>query len=140
MTSTLEAKMIGIEAANNKLLVRLGEKGRKTIAKANETSANEFYELVRRIVPVDERAATGEHLVDTLTKFPVGQLNWAISIGNQTVRYPLHLETGHRMPDGSHVPGKPYWFPAIRVMRKKNRDRVMRAYRKAIRDALAGGN
>lgn len=119
-------------------LARLTESGRAKMKGANEASAREFAALVERIVP---KGAPGENdaarLVDTLEVRPVGGdegVAVEVTIGGPAAPYPLHLEAGHRAANGEHVPGKPYWNPARRVLRKKLRARAARALNAAVKE------
>jgi len=132
------AKIEGADRLRAKLLKVLGTKGQTVILKANQKSANEFEALVKQAVPQDPDDKNG-HLVDTLGQSQSGPLGVEVFIGGPGQHgYPLHLETGHRARDGSHVAGKPYWFPAKRVVKKSAHARTLRSYRAAIKAGLAG--
>ena len=134
---TVSAKVVGGENLRANLKTVLTVKGKATLQKANAANAKEFAALVRLAVPQDPNSP--RHLVDTIVQEEVGETGASVSIGNADVPYPLHLETGHRMPDGAHVPGKPYWFPAKRVVKKRAHARTLRSYRAAIKSGLSNG-
>jgi hypothetical protein len=131
---SITAKVVG-GTNGPKLKDILGAKEKAILKRANQANAKEFASLVRIAVPQDPKAA--KHLVDTVEQKDVGETGAQVSIGSDEAPYPFHLETGHRMPDGSHVPGKPYWFPAKRVVWKRARARTLRSYRAAIKSGLA---
>jgi hypothetical protein len=115
----------------------IGESGASKVAKANQKSADEFMALVRMGCPQDDDA--GGHLVETLKQEKSGEVGVAVSIGDEhggRFAYPAHLEFGHKLPNGSHVAPKPFWFPAKRIAKKRAHDRNSRAYRAAIKAAV----
>jgi len=100
---------------------------------ANDANALDFEQKVASIIPVKDGT-----LVSTLTKGPGKKpLSVQVSIGGPEAPYPAHLEFG-QMDHGKHVRAEPFWFPTLRVMRKRFRDRASRAASAAIR-AIAGG-
>lgn len=109
------------------------------LSKANKTSADEFMNLVRVAVPQDPKARGG-HLVESLIETSTGPTGWSVSIGSASEPYPAHLEFGHRSRGATHVPAKPFWYPSLRVVRKRNTARILAAQRAAIKaTVLAGG-
>lgn len=124
-----------------KVLQRFPASARATMRDANEKSADEFMALVRKIMPPGDDLAP--ELISTLQKRPgdaaFGGLGVIVSIGGPEAPYPLHLEAGHKAADGSHVPPKPFWNPARRVVNRKHKGRTQRAQRKAIK-SITGGN
>lgn len=105
--------------------------------KANQANADEFAGRVAAIIPRGD--PSNGNLVDTLVVRPGEESETAVlvSIGGPGHIYPLHLEAGHRSKDGTHVPAKPFWNPAKRVMRKRARSRGARALSKAVKIAQA---
>lgn len=123
----------GLTRLRKRVLDRYPDAAREEIKKANDRNADEFMGLVRRIlVKGDPRNG---HLVDTLEKQDGEDTGVIVTIGGPAAPYPLHLEGGHRAPDGSHVPAKPFWNPAKRVLRPKTRGRASRAMSKAAKIA-----
>ena len=53
--------------------------------------------------------------------------------------YPPKVEYGHRTANGGHVAGKPAFWPAYRVTKKKGRSRVSRAINKGVKSVKASG-
>lgn len=128
----------GLEAFRNAALQRLPKGGKEELIKACEKSADEFIDLVGRIIPRDPTHET--HLADTLTKEPLRSgAGFAVSIGDEAHPYPLHLEGGHLAPDGSHVPPVPFWNAARHKVAKRHKGRASRAIGKVIKIAFGGG-
>lgn len=87
---------------------------------------------------------TGE-LIDSITVTPAGQTTPAysqpggatlvpdgaakVTVGNSDVRYPHLVEYGT-----AEVDAQPFFWPAVRLNRKKTTGRISRAIRKAIRE------
>jgi hypothetical protein len=107
------------------------------ILKANQKSADEFMALVRTGIP--EGTGKVGHLSETLRKEPSGEVGAQVVLGDENSHpYPFHLEAGHRLPDGTHVPGKPFWWPAKRILKKRAHSRIVRAERAVIKSLIAG--
>lgn len=126
----------GLAQMRQRVLNRFPAAARDEIQKANERSADEFEATIRRIIPKGD--AEAPELLDTLRKYPGDQVGVFVSLGSAEAPYPLHLEAGHKAPDGSHVPPKPFWNPAKRLVAKKHRGRAARALRKAVQMASGG--
>jgi hypothetical protein len=128
----------GLERLRAKVLQRLPAKAKALLTAANDKSADEFLETVRRIIPHGDGA--DGHLVDTLEKIPAkdSETGVAVTIGGPDQPHPLHLEGGHRAADGSHVPAKPFWNPAKAVLRKRARNRAGRAMNAAVKSITGG--
>jgi hypothetical protein len=128
----------GLAAWKRKVLQRYPQAARDQIRQANERSADDYAGLLRRII------ARGDpkdgHLVDTIRKdaSEASEVGFSVSIGDAAHPYPLHLETGHRAADGTHVPAKPAIFPARRVVAKRHKGRVARASSKAVKIVTGG--
>lgn len=56
-----------------------------------------------------------------------------ITAGNADVRYPHLVEYGHKGPKGKDVPAQPYFWPSVRL----NKKRVLAAIRKEIRKTVS---
>jgi hypothetical protein len=134
---TITAKIEGLDRLNAKLLKLAGSGNVAVLQKANQKSAKDFQALVRATAPKDPETKHG-HLVDTLTERLDGYAV-AVSIGDANHPYPLHLEVGHRARDGAHVPAKAFWFPAIRVLKKRRRGQIARAEKAFAKQIAAGG-
>jgi hypothetical protein len=132
---TVEASVEGIESLTAKLKALYGSQHTGALLKANQKSAKDFQALVRATAPVDPESRHG-HLVDTLAQTEDAR-SVSVSIGNETHRYPFHLEVGHRARDGSHVPGKAFWFPAIRVLKKRRLGQIVRAENATVKAIIA---
>jgi hypothetical protein len=134
---TVSAKVEGLASLRAKMLRLAGPEGERGMRVANERNAKEFTALVARIIPRGD--PSNGNLVSTLRQYSPGGIAQAVEIGGPNMPYPLHLEAGHRMPDGSHVPGKPFWNPAKRVLAKKAKGRAVRAERAAIKAITGNG-
>lgn len=130
------ARTEGLAKLRATLLARLPSEARAEMRKANEKSADDFMQTIRKIIP--EGDAEAPELIDTLAKQNVDEVAVEVSIGGPSAPYPLHLEAGHKARDGSHVPPKPFWNPAKRVVSKRHKGRAARALRKAIQTAAGG--
>jgi hypothetical protein len=120
-----------------RVLSRFPKAAQDEMKKANRKSAEEFAATVRRIIPKGD--ALAPELDQTLEIRDGDQTGVIVSIGGPQAPYPLHLEAGHKAPDGSHVPAKPFWNPAKRLASKKHKGRASRALRKAIQITTTGG-
>jgi len=110
----------------------LPEKAKAELRVANERNATEFEAMVRSIIPTGDPA--NGHLKDSLVKGPgITETGVVVTIGGPQAPYPLHLEAGHRNADGTHTPAVPFWNPAKRVLRKKQKGRATRAMNKAVK-------
>jgi hypothetical protein len=126
----MSARTEGLDKLRRKLVSQLPEGMRKNIRDANLKNAQEFKAKVLAIIPEDH----GD-LAASLTSEDVGDIGVKVSIGGPTAPYPLHLEAGHiDARTGEHVPAKPYWFPAKRVLRRRFTNRISRGVTKAIKD------
>jgi hypothetical protein len=134
---TVSAKVLGLDSLRDKMLRLAGPEGKAQLKAANEKSAKEFMNLVRIACPRDDDA--GGHLIDTLTQEERGEVGVTVSIGREggEFGYPLHLEAGHKAKNGKHVPPKPFWFPSLRVLRRRSAGRGQRAIRVVVK-AIAG--
>lgn len=133
------AKVVNIERLQARFAA-LPAAIRAAAMRAAEENADEFVSLITRTVPKGEDAGKGnERLVDTLQKGP-SKLGFGVrvTIGGPEAPYPAHLEFGHMTKGGKHVPAKPFWYPARRILKKKQRDRISRRVRDAIRAMIAG--
>ena len=129
----ITAKVTG---GDGKALKRFTAGGVARMKAANKKSADEFMALVKLAVPRDPEAKNGQ-LVDTVREDDTGPVRVEVSIGDAAHPYPAHLEFGHRSRGGTHVPAKPYWYPAKRVLKKRAHNRILRAERTAIKAAVA---
>lgn len=121
----------------------------KEAAKAvNNDIALDFMQQVAVRVPKSgdrEGDRAGEHLVGTLQKTDGAGgshnsgMGVTVSIGGPEAPYPMHLEGGHMTKGGKHVPAKPFWFPVLRVNRKRWKARRAAAIRKAIKALIGSG-
>lgn len=130
----MTTRIDGLDRLRARVLVRLPKALKEDLKAANEKSADEFMGLVRKVIPKGD--PTNGNLVDTLRTIdePGSETGVRVIIGGMGEQiHPMHLEGGHRAPDGSHVPGKPYWNPAKRVLAKRIKGRATRAANKAVK-------
>jgi hypothetical protein len=133
--SEVTAKVYGFDVLATKIANMFGPAVKDAILQANDKSADEFMALVRFACPQEANPHNG-HLIDTLKKSRSGPMGVLVSIGDENHKYPFHLEVGHRMPNGTHVPGLAFWFPARRVLAKRMEERTKRAERAAIKAVI----
>jgi hypothetical protein len=138
MAST--ARTQGLQAFRRKVLERLPQAAKDAMREANEKSADDMIAMVKRSLSGlgDEKAP---ELDSTLEKRPAAAdgLGVEVTIGGPNAPYPLHLEAGHKAPDGSHVPPKPFWNPAKQLVSKRHKGRARRALSKAIKITAGAG-
>jgi hypothetical protein len=126
-------RTLNIPRFKEKVLKRLPQGVKDAVRAANEKNADEFMAKVRQIVPTD----TG-HLASTLSK-QAGKTETAVAVGIGDAEEPAGpIEWGHKARDGSHVAGRPFFYPARRVGFKRWKGRTARAASKAIKEAVSG--
>ena len=132
-----DPKIEGMERWKAKVGSRLSPALKAQMKADNGKSADEFMKLVARNIPRGD--PKDGHLADSLKKEDAtrSETGVAVSIGDAAHPYPMHLEGGHRTANGKHVPGKPFWNPAKRVLVKRHRSRSARGVNKVIK-AMAG--
>lgn len=117
---------------------------RKSINKALISSAEELAAMQRHLAPEDTGA-----LKDSITVTGPGQMTppysqpggsrvageseVIVTAGDTDTRYPHLVEYGT-----AHAEAQPYFWPAVRLLRKRLQQRIDRAGRKAVRDAWKG--
>lgn len=125
---------------------RVKDAPRKSINRALLISANELADTQRHLAPEDTGA-----LKDSITvtapgaatppysqpggERVAGEHEVIVTVGDHTVRYPHLVEYGT-----SKAEAQPFFWPALRLLRKGLQQRIDRAGRKAIRDAWNGKN
>ena len=132
---TVSGSLLGVGDVNATIQRIISGVGGPVLRAANEKSATEFMSLVKLGAPQDPNDPHG-HLIASLKKEDVAPAAVFVSIGDETRKYPAHLEIGHRSKDGKHVPAKPFWYPALRVVKKRNALRLARAERSVIKSAV----
>lgn len=117
---------------------------KQAVQPALQRSGEEVADLMEQLAPEDTGA-----LKDSITVTPAGQRTppysqpggattvpenaVAITVGNDEVRYPHLVEFGT-----SEAAAQPFFWPAVRLTRKRFTNRIKRAVRRAIRkDAAA---
>lgn len=120
---------------------RVKKAPRDRINAALLTSANELADAQRHLAPEDTGA-----LKDSITVTGPGQMTppysqpggervagdheVIVTVGDHDTRYPHLVEYGT-----AHTEAQPYFWPALRLLRKRLQQRIDRAGRKAVKDA-----
>jgi hypothetical protein len=124
----------GLARWRTKVLQRFPAAVHENIKAANQQNATEFKDQVLAGI------AHGDGTLEATVKLePVGEVGFKVSVGGPEAPYPLHLDAGHMTPAGVHVPAKPFWYVARRLLRKRFRARAARARTKAIHAVAATG-
>lgn len=135
------AKTENLKRWRQKVIAAFPKAAREAMMEANDKSADEFVDTVRRLAPVGDPERG--HITDSLVKRQgdpsFGGVGVLVSIGDAAHPYPLHLEAGHKAADGSHVPPDPFWNPAKRLVTKTHTGRAQRALSKAVKSVTGGG-
>lgn len=128
-----QTKVEGLERLRAKVLERLPAEAKRAIAEANQKNAHDMAALVLRTIPRGNPADGA--LADSVgvVEGAQGDGAYLTTIGSAKTPYVLHLEAGHRNADGTHTPGKPFWNPSKRVVKKRARGRAARALTKAVK-------
>lgn len=100
---------------------------------------------IKANAPFDPDDEDGQHLRDSVHAYPnrkraVGFIVTADARDADGKPIGSNVEHGHRAPDGSHVAGRPFFFPTYRALRKRMRFRMGKAARAATRKAWEGVN
>lgn len=114
---------------------------RQQITKALLSSANELASAQGHLAPEDTGAlkdsiaVTGPGQSTPPYSQPggsrvAGEHEVIVTAGNTDVRYPHLVEYGT-----AHAEAQPFFWPALRLLRKRLQNRIDRAGRKAVRDA-----
>ena len=125
---------------------RVKKAPRDRINAALLTSANELADAQRHLAPEDTGA-----LKDSITVTGPGQRTppysqpggervagdheVIVTVGDHATRYPHLVEYGT-----AHTEAQPYFWPALRILRKRLQQRIDRAGRKAVKDAWDNNN
>jgi hypothetical protein len=103
---------------------------REAAKATNEKVAAETVARLKLTVPhgPDKRG----HIVDSIRVEPGRhELEVIIKVGSEAMPYAAPLEFGHKNPDGSRTAPSKFFFPVIKIMRKRWRARLIRAIRSA---------
>ncbi|MCM2504097.1 HK97 gp10 family phage protein [Aureimonas altamirensis] len=125
-------------------LNRIPERVREAAQPAVNKGAQDMAGTMRHLAPVDE----GD-LRDSVTVTPAGQTTppysqpggsilvpdgaAVVTAGNSDVRYPHLLEYGT-----SDTQAQPFFWPAVRLNRKRAENRIKRAMAKSVRETWGG--
>ena len=123
-----------------KRLRAIPEAAREAVVPALAKSAEEIARVQRQLAPVDQgdlRDSIAVTLPGQTTPAysqpggsrTAGPLEAVITVGNTDVRYPHLVEYGTTTSDA-----QPFFWPAVRLGRKRATNRIKRAVRKAIKD------
>jgi len=121
--------------AFNARLGRLPAAVRTAIEDTNSRYATLMAKRGQKIAPRDE---DGPHIADTIKVAPGDPrlMEHVVSVGSTELPYGVPLEFGHVAADGSHVPANPFWVPLTKIFRKRHRNALRRAMRKALRGVV----
>ncbi|WP_183871156.1 HK97-gp10 family putative phage morphogenesis protein [Rhizobium sp. BK491] len=119
---------------------------RKQITKALLASGNELADAQRHLAPEETGALKASIAVtgpgETTPPYSqpggsrvAGDTEVIVTAGNTDVRYAHLIEYGT-----SKTEAQPFFWPALRLLRKRLQQRIDRAGRKAVRDAWSGKN
>lgn len=119
---------------------------RDQIVKALMTSANELADAQQHLAPKDTHAlvnsiaVTGPGQSTPAYSQPggsrvAGDTEVIVTAGNTDVRYAHLVEYGT-----AHSEAQPFFWPALRLLRKRLQQRIDRAGRKAVKNAWDGKN
>lgn len=134
----MSAKVIGMDRLEAKLKAMPSEI-KAQVRAANQANAHEFIATIEAIIPRAHHIETHPPLASTLTLSP-GRTDTGVQVsigGPKPMDFAAHLELGH-MEHGRHVPAQPFWFPTLRVARKRFSARVSRAINAAIKTFAIG--
>lgn len=125
-------------------LNRIPEHVREAVQPAVNKGAQDMAGTMRHLAPVDE----GD-LRDSVTVTPAGQTTppysqpsgstlvpdgaAVVTVGNSDVRYPHLVEYGT-----SDTQAQPFFWPAVRLNRKRAENRIKRAMAKTVRETWGG--
>ena len=129
----------GLDEANA-MFDRVIANTRRLVLPAIDQGADEFLAAARAACPVSQLETHAGALKEGLKKaenpFKEGQtivFNDAVDEKGEYIA--AHVELGHRMPNGGHVPAQPSFWPAWRLTRKRIYARIQRQVTRAVREA-----
>lgn len=123
---------------------RVKKAPRQGINKALISSAEELAAAQRHLAPEDTGALKGSITVTGPGQMTppysqpggervAGANEVIVTVGDHTVRYPHLVEYGT-----ANAEAQPFFWPVLRLLRKRLQQRIDRAGRKAVRDAWKG--
>lgn len=120
---------------------RLPQIVQRMVGDALRLGADETANLIRSTAPVS-RDRRGGAIKDSVhvTQGPT-PLSHDISVDARDENgrfYAAHVEYGHVTKEGVHVPAEPFFWQAVRVGKRRTRNRVSRATTQAIRQVTSG--
>lgn len=135
---------MAVSAQIERLQRRLGaipQAAREAVAPSLVKSGNELADMMRRLAPEDDGdlkasiAVTPPGQTSPAYSQPggartAGELEVLVTAGNTDVRYPHLQEYGT-----AHHEAQPFFWPALRLLRKRLQARIKRDIAKAIREA-----
>ncbi|MCO5163536.1 MAG: HK97 gp10 family phage protein [Mesorhizobium sp.] len=122
---------------------------REAVAPSLVQSANELAGMMRQLAPDDPATDAPDLKSSIAVTAPdqstppysqpggskiAGPLEAVVTVGNDAVRYPHLLEYGT-----SKMEAQPFFWPSVRLLQKRIKNRTKRAVAKAVRDAWKGG-
>jgi len=105
---------------------------REAIRLANNRTALAHAARLRRNVP--KGSPNRGHIVSSVrVRAGSNDLEVIVSVGSPEFPYAAALEFGHKNRDGSQTAAVKYYFPLVKLMRRKHRAALIRAARKVWR-------
>jgi hypothetical protein len=121
---------------------RIPARAMALMADAVDESADEFVSAVQQACPTSDLEGHPGELRESIHKKPGDDALQKYVVADAKDAkgnyYGVHVETGHKTPDGKHVPAYPFWWPTWRLTRKRIRSRINRAFDAAMKE-IAGG-
>lgn len=117
----------------------------RKVADALGVGADELVAMLRGVAPVGAQDDDQPGRLREAVHREAGPSEIAIDVvvdprDSKGQGYAPHVEYGHVAENGTHVPAQPFFWPTIRVQRRRIRSRVARAASAGIREATAGGD
>lgn len=112
----------------DRMMKALPAKVRKAVDRQLEINANDMVETAKNFVPVEDGALVSSIKQEDASKD--GRIARRVSAGNREAFYAGWVEHGH----GGAAP-RPFFYPAYRLKRRRYRNRMRAAAKKAIKEA-----
>lgn len=136
------AKAVGLERilAN---IARLPAVQKAAVAKQLKVEVDGLAEAQKRAAPVDPTSKHPGELRDSIHAYenPQKPLSYRIladAKDDEGKFIGSNIEAGHRARDGTHVPGRPSFFPTYRARKKGMRRRMTAASKAALKQQFPG--
>ena len=132
-----DAKLIGLQRIKAKI-ARLPAAAAAGLEAQLKIEVDGLVDAQRRAAPVDAKSPAAGQVRDSVHAYrnPNRVLSYVVIADARDEAGKFigsNVEAGHRAPDGSHVAGRPFFFPTYRARKKGIRRRMNAAARAAIR-------